>query len=154
MAILFSLSLFSYKNMHGGIPIFYQQIIFIMANLLFNRETYAIIGLCMEIHRILGHGFSEIVYKDALMLEAELNNISTEREREFKIEYKQTILQHSFFADFVFFNEIIVEVKANKDSISDISISQTLNYLKASGCRVGLIINFGRKSLEHQRLIF
>ena len=74
-----------------------------MDNLLFNRETYAIIGLCMEIHRILGHGFSEIVYKDALMLEGELNNISTEREREFKIEYKQTILQHSFFADFVFF---------------------------------------------------
>jgi len=59
-----------------------------MDNLLFNRETYAIIGLCMEIHRILGHGFSEIVYKDALMLEGELNNISTEREREFKIEYK------------------------------------------------------------------
>ena len=95
-----------------------------------------------------------LVYKDALMLEAELNDISTEREREFKIEYKQIILQHSFFADFVFFNEIIVEVKANKDSINDISISQTLNYLKASGCRVGLIINFGRKSLEHQRLIF
>lgn len=74
-----------------------------MDNLLFNRETYAIIGLCMEIHRILGHRFSEIVYKDALMLEAELSDISTEREREFKIEYKQTILQHSFFADFVFF---------------------------------------------------
>jgi len=125
-----------------------------MDNLLFNIETYEIIGLCMEIHRIPGHGFSELFYKDALMLEGELNNISTEREREFKIEYKQTILQHSVFADFVFFNEIIVEVKANKDSISDISISQTLNYLKASGCRVGLIINFGRKSLEHQRLIF
>ena len=125
-----------------------------MNNLLFDRETYAIIGLCMEIHRILGHGFSEIVYKDALMFEAKLNNISYEREKEFKIEYKNAILQHSFFADFVFFNELIVEVKANKDHINDLSISQTLNYLKSSGCKVGLIINFGRKSLEHQRLIF
>ena len=125
-----------------------------MDNFLFSSETYAIIGLCMEVHRILGHGFSEIVYKDALMLEAKFNNISAEREKEFKIEYKQTMLQHSFFADFVFFNEIIVEVKANKSSIGDESISQTLNYLKASGCRICLIINFGRKSLEHQRLIF
>ena len=125
-----------------------------MDNFLFNRETYAIIGLSMEVHRILGHGFSEIVYKDALMLEAKLKDISTEREKEFKIEYKQAILQHSFFADFVFFNEIIVEVKANKSSIDDVCISQTLNYLKASGCRVGLIINFGKKSLEHQRLVF
>ena len=117
-------------------------------------ETYPIIGLCMEVHRILGHGFSEIVYKDALMLEAKLKDIQAEREKEFKIEYKRIILQHSFFADFVFYNEIIVEVKANEGSINDVSISQTLNYLKASGCSVGLIINFGRKSLEHQRLIF
>ena len=73
-----------------------------MDNLLFKRETYAIIGLCMEVHRILGHGFSEIVYKDALMLEAKFKDISTEREKEFKIEYKQTILRHSYFADFVF----------------------------------------------------
>jgi GxxExxY protein len=125
-----------------------------MNNLLFNNETYAIIGLCMEVHRILGHGFSEIVYKDALMLEAKHKDILTEREKEFKIEYKQTILPHSFFADFIFFNEIIVEVKAHKDFINDVSISRTINYLKASGCRVGLIINFGKKSLEHQRLIF
>ena len=74
-------------------------------------------------------------------------------EKEYKIEYKQTILQHSFFSDFIFFNEIIVEAKAIKSCIDDVCVSQTLNYLRASGCRVGLIINFGRKSLEHQRLI-
>lgn len=125
-----------------------------MDNFLFSKETYAIIGLCMAVHRILGHGFSEIVYKDALMLEAKLKDISIEREKEFKIEYKQTILQHSFFADFVFYNNIIVEVKANEGAINDSGLSQTLNYLKASGCRVGLIINFGRNSLEYQRLIF
>ena len=125
-----------------------------MDNFLFSKETYAIIGLCMEIHKVLGHGFSEIVYKDALMLEASDKDILIEREKEFKIEYKQTILPHSFFADFIFFNEIIVEVKAHKNFINDVSISQTINYLKVSGRRVGLIINFGRKSLEHQRFIF
>ena len=127
---------------------------FIMDNLLFEKETYAIIGMCMEVHRILGHGFSEIVYKDAIMIEAEIKDIQIQREKEFKIEYTQTILKHSFFADFVFYDNIIVEIKAVEGAINDVCVSQTLNYLKASGCRVGLMINFGRKSLEHQRLIF
>ena len=76
-----------------------------MNNLLFENKTYTIIGLCMEVHKALGHGFNEIVYKDALMLEAKLREIPVEREKEFKIEYKQTILTHSFFTDFVFFND-------------------------------------------------
>ena len=122
--------------------------------LLFENKTFTIIGLCMEVHKILGHGFSEVVYKDALMLEAKLKGIPVEREKEFQIEYKQTILPHSFFADFIFFDDIIVEVKASSDAINNIAISQTLNYLKASGCRVGLIVNFGEKSLKHHRLIF
>ena len=122
--------------------------------LLFENKTYAIIGLCIEVHKILGHGFSEIVYKDAMAHEANLKNIQLEREKEFKIEYKQNILKHSFFADFVFFDDIVVEVKATEGVINEACISQTINYLKASDCRVGLIVNFGRKSLEHQRLIF
>ena len=122
--------------------------------LLFENKTYTIIGLCMEVHKILGHGFSEIVYKDAIVHEANLKNIQLEREKEFKIEYKQTILKHSFFADFVFFNDIIVLIKAIESAINDACVSQILNYLKASGCKVGLIINFGRKPLDHQRLIF
>ncbi len=121
---------------------------------MFEIETYAIVGLCMEVHQILGHGFSEIVYKDAIMVEAGLKDIQIQREKEFKIDYKQTILKHSFFADFVFYNKIIVEIKAAENAITEASISQTLNYLKASYYRVGLIINFGRKSLEYQRLIF
>ncbi len=88
------------------------------------------------------------------MYEAKIKDLQIEREKEFLIEYKQTILQHSFFADFVFFNKIIVEIKAAEAAINEICISQTLNYLKVSGCRVGLMINFGRKSLEYQRLIF
>jgi GxxExxY protein len=125
-----------------------------MNNLLFENKTYTIIGLCMEVHKVLGNGFSEIVYKDALMLEAKLKGIPVEREKEFKIKYKQTILPHSFFADFVFFDHIIVEIKATSNAVDNAVVSQTLNYLKASGCRVGLVVNFGEKSLKHQRLIF
>ena len=78
-----------------------------MTNLLFQEETYSIIGLCMEVHRILGHGFSEIVYKEALIFEAKQKGILFEREKEYRIEYKQIILPHSFFADFIFYNKIL-----------------------------------------------
>jgi len=71
--------------------------------LLFENKTYAIIGLCMEVHKILGHAFGEIVYKDAIVHEANLKNIQLEREKEFKVEYKQTILKHSFFCRLCFF---------------------------------------------------
>jgi len=125
-----------------------------MSEFLFKQETYEIIGLCMEVHRILGNGFSEIVYKDAMVIEAKLREFAIEREKKFEIVYKEQILQHQFFADFVFFDEIIVEIKAIDKEINDEYIAQTLNYLKISDCRVGLIINFGRKSLEYKRLVF
>ncbi|MGG9963988.1 GxxExxY protein [Ferruginibacter sp. SUN106] len=125
-----------------------------MSEFLFKQETYEIIGLCMEVHRILGNGFSEIVYKDAMVIEAKLREFAIEREKKYEIVYKEKILPHHFFADFVFFDEIIVEIKAIDKEINDEHIAQTLNYLKISDCRVGLIINFGRKSLEYKRLIF
>ena len=108
----------------------------------------------MEVHKILGHGFSEILYKDAIMIESDIRNVPFQREKEFAIGYKRNILKHSYFADFVFFNNIIVEVKAAENAINNASISQTLNYLKVSGSKVGLIINFGRQSLEYKRLLF
>ena len=125
-----------------------------MGEFLYKQETYEIIGLCMEIHRILGNGFSEIVYKDAMVIEANLREFTIEREKKFEIVYKEKILPHHFFADFVFFDEIIVEIKSIDKEINDEHIAQTLNYLKISDCRVGLIINFGRKSLEYKRLVF
>jgi GxxExxY protein len=125
-----------------------------MNNFLFEKETFTIIGLCMDIHRVLGQGFSEIVYKDAMMYEAALRQLSIEREKRFNIEYKGFILPHSFYADFVFFDNIIVEVKAAEGAINSEAIAQTLNYLKASDLKIGLLINFGRKSLEYRRLIF
>ena len=125
-----------------------------MNQFLYKQETYDIIGICMEVHNNLGKGFSEIVYKDAMVLEAIGQSISFEKEKELTITYKGQILKHSFYADFLFFENIIVEVKAIDKEISAEHIAQTLNYLKVCNCTVGLIINFGRKSLEYKRLIF
>ena len=78
------------------------------------EETYKIIGICMEVHRILGPGLLEVIYKDALEIEFKENNIPFEREKEFLIEYKGKILPHKFYSDFIVNEDIILEVKAVK----------------------------------------
>ena len=108
----------------------------------------------MEIHRELGHGFLEIVYKDAIEYELRTKVIQYEREKEFEVQYKNLILPHKFYADFVVFNNIILEVKALEAGFADIHYSMLINYLKVSGCKVGLLVNFARKSLEYKRVIF
>ena len=124
-----------------------------MSDIFYKEESYAIIGLCMEVHNKLGHGFSEIVYKDALEIEFKENEIFYEREKELKINYKGHILKHSFFADLVVFDSIILEVKCVK-SLLDEHVSQVINYLRASDKKLGLLINFGRDNLEYKRLVY
>ena len=116
-------------------------------------ETDIIIGLGIEIHKTLGFGFLEIVYKDAFEYELKSRVIQYEREKEFKIKYKQIILSHKFYADFVVMDKVILEIKA-KDGIADEDYAQTINYLKCSGCKVGLILNFGRMKLDIKRVVF
>ncbi len=116
-------------------------------------ETEMIIGLAIEIHKYLGHGFSEIVYKDALEYELAEHDIIYKREREYAVSYKKAILPHKFYADFIVFDKIILEIKA-KDSIADEDYAQTINYLKCSKCEVGLILNFGRGKLGIKRVVF
>lgn len=82
------------------------------------KETFEIIGLCMEVHRGLGKGLLEVAYKDAPEHELKLNQINFERERKYEIEYKGIILPHYFVADFVI-NDIIVEIKAQNGISSD-----------------------------------
>jgi GxxExxY protein len=115
-------------------------------------ETKIIIGFAYEIHRRLGRGFLEIVYKDAIEYELKINHIIYDREKEYKIEYKDIILPHKFFADFIVFEDVVLEIKA-KDGIAGEHIAQTINYLKASGCNVGLILNFGENNLRIKRVI-
>ena len=125
-----------------------------MTDLLYKSEVYEIIGVCMEVHRTLGFGFLEVIYKDAMELEFMERQINLLREEEHSVSYKGKTLRHKFFADFTLFNNIIVEVKSSKDGISNDAVAQTLNYLKASRFQLGLLINFGKATLEYKRLIF
>lgn len=118
------------------------------------EETDKIIGLAIEVHKILGPGFLEIVYKDALEYEFNENKYQFSREEEYNVLYKKIILQHKFYADFVVFEKVIVEVKAKQVGIAEDDLSQTINYLKVSGCKVGLILNFAAAKLQIKRVVF
>jgi GxxExxY protein len=124
-----------------------------MADILFKEESYKIIGACFEVHKVLGHGFKEAVYKDALELELTKLKIPFSREKPYSIFYKEQKLKHFFVADFVVFETIILEIKIGS-YIGDPYLKQTLNYLKASGLKLGIVINFGMPSLEYQRVLF
>lgn len=107
----------------------------------------------MEIHRILGKGFSEIVYKDAFEYEFNKRGIHYEREKEYDVKYKGSVLPHRFYADFVIFNKIILEVKSKRGTIEE-HYAQVINYLAVSGLRLGLLMNFHAGSLEYKRIVF
>jgi len=115
-------------------------------------EYFKIIGICMEVHRILGGGLLEIVYKDALEYEFNKHNIPFEREKKYDIQYKDIVLAHKFYADFVVYDEIILEIKASK-GIIDEHTAQTINYLKLADSGLGIIVNFNTKSLQHKRVV-
>jgi len=106
----------------------------------------------MEVHKILGKGHSEIVYKDALEYEFQKTRIEFSREKRYEIEYKDIILSHCYFADFVVLDTIILEVKAI-ESLTDNHIKQTLNYLAASKLKLGLLVNFGEDKLTYKRIV-
>ncbi|MBY0487369.1 MAG: GxxExxY protein [Flavobacteriaceae bacterium] len=115
-------------------------------------EYYKVVGLCMEVHRILGGGLLEAVYKEALEIEFTNHNIPFEREKEFIIEYKGHTLKKRFYADFVVYDEIILEVKATKLLIDE-NIAQTLNYMNITKSGLGILANFSNKSLQHKRVV-
>jgi len=115
-------------------------------------QTHAIIGAAMEVHRELGYGFLENVYQAALALEFTYREILHEKQRELDVIYKRNKLNVSYRADFICHGEIIVELKALKE-IGGNEEAQLLNYLKATGFRRGLILNFGTSSLEFKRMV-
>lgn len=117
-------------------------------------ETDLIIGIAIDIHKTLGPGFLEIVYKDAFEFEYRIKEVPYDREKAYAIRYKNIILPHRFFADFVVFGKVIVEIKAKEGGIAEEDYAQTINYLKCSGCKVGLILNFGRLKLEIRRVVY
>ncbi|WP_309847055.1 GxxExxY protein [Flavobacterium sp. 2755] len=123
-----------------------------MSELYLKDESYKIIGICMEVHKILGKGHSEKVYGDALEYEFQRNEIPYNRELRYNIAYKDIVLPSYYFADFVIFDEIILELKAIT-TLTTSEIKQTLNYLAASKNKLGLLVNFGEDSLKYKRII-
>jgi len=115
-------------------------------------QTYAVIGAAMEVHRLLGNGFLEAVYQEALALELSAREIPFEREVELRINYKGQPLHCLYRADFRCFDHLIVETKAIS-KLTGMDEAQTINQLKATGFNRGLLINFGAPSLEIKRLI-
>jgi GxxExxY protein len=119
---------------------------------LFEEETYEIIGACMAVHRELGAGFLEQVYQEALSIEFEASNVPFSKEQRLEVTYKDQVLDKFYYADFVCYGKIIVELKAIETLLKEHK-AQVLNYLKATGYKLGLLINFGAQSLEYKRVI-
>lgn len=112
--------------------------------------TYKIIGCAMEVHKQLGNGFQEVIYQRALAIEMSMQGIEFSREHEMKIQYKGFEIgtrRVDFFVD----DKIMVEIKA-LNSLEDVHLAQAMNYVEAYGLEIGLLINFGAKSLQHKRV--
>jgi len=120
--------------------------------LLLEKETYKIIGACMKVHKALGNGFLESVYQEALEKAFTKEEIPFEQKKKLKIKMGDIDLEKYFVADFVCYDNIILEIKASNFIHKD-NESQTINYLKASDLPVGLLINFGQSSLQWKRFI-
>ncbi len=124
-----------------------------MVDLLLKEEVYRIIGACMEVHKQLGNGFLEAVYQEALEEEFKIQGIPYVREKQLKIEYKGKVLKKFYIADFVCFENIVVELKA-LSSLTNDHEAQVLNYLKTTGNKVGVLVNFGTSSLQYKRFVY
>jgi GxxExxY protein len=120
--------------------------------LLYPDLTENIIGSALEVHKTLGAGFLESVYEQALSIEFDLRMIPYNRQKTFEVIYKGKSAK-LFSCDFVVYDKIILEIKAIK-KISEIEQAQVINYLKASGLKLGLLVNFGSGSLEFKRFIY
>lgn len=123
-----------------------------MEEYIYKDENYTIVGILFEVHKNLGKGFSEIVYKDAIEYELQQQNIPYQREKEFLVNYKNTTLKHKFYADFVVYDKIILEIKT-VDCFNNSHYNQYLNYLKVSKNKLAILANFNLVSLEYKRII-
>ena len=120
--------------------------------LLYEEESYLIIGAAIAVHKELGNGFLEAIYQEALEKEFNIRRIPHKREVPLRIYYKDEPLSKYYVADFICYDKIIIELKA-LSAITSEHQAQVLNYLKASRLTLGVIINFGKQSLEHKRVI-
>ena len=120
--------------------------------IIFKDESYEIIGACMGVHRELGCGFLEAVYQEALALEFTRRKIPFEQEMLLRINYKGQTLKKEYKADFICYDKIIIELKALNKRAPE-HMAQTLNYLKITDYKLGLLVNFGATSIQYKRII-
>lgn len=124
-----------------------------MTNILYKEEAYNIVGACFEVYNELGCGFLEPVYQESLEYELTDRNIAFISQNELNITFKKRTLKQKYIPDFICYDKIIVEIKAVKE-LNDIHRAQVFNYLKATGMKLGLLINFGNyPNLEHERIV-
>lgn len=122
-------------------------------DLIFGKEVYEIIGAAIEVHKTLGHGFLEAIYQEALEYELSDRKIPFSSQIELKVKYKDRYLQKTYIADIIAYDKIIIELKA-LSNLSGKEEAQLINYLKATGFKVGLLINFGSPNkLEWKRFV-
>ncbi|MFD0977522.1 GxxExxY protein [Salinimicrobium gaetbulicola] len=123
-----------------------------MGNLLYKEESYELVGILFDVHNELGGGFLEVVYSDAVEYELKKRKIPYEREKKFQVHYKETVLPHHFFADFVVFGKIVLELKSTTH-LHDSHIAQCINYLKISKLKLAVLANFESDKLIHHRIV-
>jgi GxxExxY protein len=125
-----------------------------MAELILKDEVYAVVGAAIEVHRVLGSGFLEPVYQEAMEIESKIRSLPFEAQKILEIYYKEYRLKKEYIPDFVYYGQIVVELKA-PDRLTGREEAQLLNYLKATGMKVGVLINFGsHPKLEWKRLVY
>ena len=123
------------------------------SKLIFEEETYKILGACMEVYKVLGNGFLESVYQEALALEFTARGIEFDEQKNIEIKYKEHTLKQIYKPDFICYGKIIIEVKAVTKLIDE-HRAQLHNYLKATNYKLGLLINFGHFPLiEKERIV-
>ena len=122
--------------------------------LILKNEVYAVVGAAIEVHQVLGPGFLEPVDQEALEIESATRELPFKAQPILQIHYKEHILKKEYIPDFIFYDKVIVEIKA-LDRLSGKEESQILNYLKATGYKVGVLINFGsHPKLEWKRFVY
>ena len=120
--------------------------------LIYSNETYQIIGASMEVHKTLGPGFLESVYQEALEIELAKREIPFVSQKRIQIKYKDVILNQYYVADLFCYDKIVIELKAVSTILPEHE-AQLLNYLKATGTKLGLLFNFGEESLIFKRFV-
>jgi GxxExxY protein len=123
-------------------------------DLLYKNEVYAIVGAAMEVYNQMGSGFLEAVYEEAMIIESKLRNIPCVTQVHLPVQYKGFTLSREYIADYIGYENVVVEFKCS-EKLSAYDEAQLINYLKITGKKVGLLINFGnRTKLEWKRFVF